>query len=70
VYLAAGLEYLCTEILELAGNAAHDNKTRYIVPHRLTYAIKNDEELNKISGGIMIAAGGVLLNAVLLPKSH
>jgi len=70
VYLAAVLEYLCAEILELAGNAARDNKKRRIVPRHITLAVKNDEELNKLLGNVTIAAGGVLPNihAVLLPK--
>jgi len=70
VYLAAVLEYLCAEILELAGNAARDNKKSRIVPRHITLAVKNDEELNKLLGNVTIAAGGVLPNihAVLLPK--
>jgi histone H2A len=70
VYLAAVLEYLCAEILELAGNAARDNKKSRIVPRHITLAVKNDEELNKLLGHVTIAAGGVLPNihAVLLPK--
>jgi histone H2A len=70
VYLAAVLEYLTAEILELAGNAARDNKKSRIVPRHITLAVKNDEELNKLLGGVTIAAGGVLPNihAVLLPK--
>ena len=70
VYLAAVLEYLCAEILELAGNAARDNKKSRIVPRHITLAVKNDEELNKLLGGVTIASGGVLPNihAVLLPK--
>ena len=70
VYLAAVLEYLCAEILELAGNAARDNKKARIVPRHITLAVKNDEELNKLLGNVTIAAGGVLPNihAVLLPK--
>jgi len=70
VYLAAVLEYLCAEILELAGNAARDNKKSRIIPRHITLAVKNDEELNKLLGDVTIAQGGVLPNihAVLLPK--
>ena len=70
VYLAAVLEYLCAEILELAGNVARDNKKSRIIPRHVQLAVRNDEELNKLLGGVTIASGGVLPNihAVLLPK--
>ena len=62
VYLAAVLEYLAAEVLELAGNAAKDNKKTRIVPRHILLAIRNDEELNKLLCNTTIAEGGVLPN--------
>ena len=69
VYLAAVLEYLAAEVLELAGNAAKDNKKTRINPRHILLAIRNDEELNKLMANTTIADGGVLpnINPILLP---
>ena len=71
VYLASILEYLTAEVLELAGNAAKDNKKTRINPRHIQLAVRNDEELNKLFGGVTIAQGGVLHNihSVLVPKT-
>ncbi|KAL7410340.1 histone-fold-containing protein [Mrakia frigida] len=62
IYLAAVLEYLTAEILELAGNAAQDNKKRRIVPRHLVLAVRNDEELDVLLADVVISEGGVLPN--------
>uniref|UniRef100_UPI00358ED257 histone H2A.J-like isoform X2 n=1 Tax=Myxine glutinosa TaxID=7769 RepID=UPI00358ED257 len=63
----AGLQF---PTLELAGNAARDNKKSRIIPRHLQLAIRNDEEMNKLLCRVTISQGGVLPNihAVLLPK--
>lgn len=51
MYMAAVLEYLTAEILELAGNAARDNKKGRVTPRHILLAVANDEELNQVWGG-------------------
>ena len=71
VFMAAVLEYVVAELLELAGNAARDGKKSRIIPRHIQLAIKNDEELNKHLGKATISCGGVVPNihSVLLKKS-
>ena len=66
----AVLEYLAAEILELAGNAARDNKKTRIIPRHIQLAVRNDEELSKLLSGVTIASGERLLAALCLPRSH
>ena len=58
--MAAVLEYLACEILELAGNACKEHNKKVITPRHLQLAIRNDDELHKIMAQTTIASGGVL----------
>lgn len=58
------------QVLELAGNAARDNKKTRIAPRHIQLAVRNDEEFSKLLGLVTISNGGVLPNIhpTLLPK--
>lgn len=62
VYLAAVLEYLVAEILELAGNCSIDYNKKRVVPRHLQLAVRNDEELDKLLAHVTIASSGVPLH--------
>lgn len=70
VYLAAVLEYLVAELLEMAGHAAIANKKKRIIPRHIQLAIRNDPELNRLLTNVTISRGGVMpfIHQVLLPK--
>ena len=66
---AALAEYLAAEILELAGNAARDNKKQRITPRFVALAIHSDPELRDLFKQTSIINGGIPPNIVprLLP---
>jgi histone H2A len=73
VFMTAVIEYLTSEITELAGLQAkiEFNKKR-IVPRHIFLGIKDDHELNALLGDFAIAESGhgrPCLHPFLLPKS-
>lgn len=59
VYLAAVAEHLAAEILELAGNAARDEKQARITPRLIQLAVGKDQDLNNLLGGVTDSSGFV-----------
>lgn len=70
VYTAAVLEYLVSEILELAGNAARDNKHKRLTPRDIQLAVRSDTELAELLRDVGISQGGTMphIYADLLPE--
>jgi histone H2A len=60
VYLAAVMEYLAAEVLELAGNVTRDSKRSRIIPRHVQIAVHNDNEIHHLFSGVTISRGGVL----------
>ena len=62
VFMAAALEYLTMEILDLAGQCADEHKKKQIKPRHIQLAVRNDEELNKLLAAAQLSQGGVRPN--------
>ena len=58
--MAAACEYICSEILELAGNVAQEGRKKRLAPRHIMLAVSQDEELGKmLAGGLWSQAGVV-----------
>ncbi|CAG9330548.1 unnamed protein product [Blepharisma stoltei] len=64
VFLAAVLEYLTAEVLEIAGDAARALNKKQITPTHIQIAMRNDEELDKLLDKGTISSAG---NFSILP---
>ena len=62
VFLTAVMEYLASEIMDLAGNIAKEAGKMRITPRHIKMAISNDPELCRMFAAIQISDGGVLSN--------
>ena len=67
VYMAAVLEYLTAEILELSGNCCRDFKKKRLLPRHILLAIGRDEELNKL---VLRSGGAILPSCGVVPMIH
>lgn len=71
VYLAAILEYLVAEVLELAGNVAKRYNRKRITPRHIQLAVHSDDELRVVLKNVTLAEGGVIpsCHPALFPDS-
>jgi len=68
VYFAAVLEYLCAEVIELSGDACKDQRKQRITREHLMFAIKGDQELDKIFKGTIVMGSIPAIHRSLMPK--
>lgn len=60
VYLAAVLEYVVAEVLELSSGVAKDLRKKRIVPRHILLSTKTDTELAELFAHAQISRGGVV----------
>ena len=70
VYMAAVLEYITADVLELAGHVAQDDKKVRITTRHLALALQRDDELNMFFGDYIVSGGIAphIHSALLLKK--
>ena len=57
VFMTAVLEYLSTEILDLAGDSCKDLNQLRINPKHISLAVRNDDDLRQILANVTISEG-------------
>lgn len=71
VMIAAVVEYLTAEVLELSGYVSHEQKRKLISPRDIFLAVKNDQELDQLLQDTVITQSGAVpfINPALLVKA-
>lgn len=69
-YMAAVLEYLVAEVLELAAQYAKAANKKRILPQHILQAVRADPELDELLQRVTIAAGGVAPMLTVLPPQQ
>ncbi|KAL1550231.1 hypothetical protein AAHA92_18225 [Salvia divinorum] len=71
VYLAALLQSMAAEVLELSGKEAKNEGKSRIGPRHIELAIRSDDELSKLLSNVTIPSSGkkIHLHEALLPKT-
>lgn len=70
VYLAAVLDYLIAEVIEISGNVTKDMNKKLIIPRHIKCGVGQDKELDELFQHVIISQGGVMpyIHGVLLPN--
>eukprot|EP00768_Dysnectes_brevis_P002016 gnl/Dysnectes_brevis/1613_a1828_1881.p1 GENE.gnl/Dysnectes_brevis/1613_a1828_1881~~gnl/Dysnectes_brevis/1613_a1828_1881.p1 ORF type:complete len:270 (+),score=54.48 gnl/Dysnectes_brevis/1613_a1828_1881:52-810(+) len=68
VGIAAVMEYISAEILELSGNAAIDHKKKRITSKHLWKGIINDDELKSMFFDILMVNSGLVPEGLQIPR--
>ncbi len=70
-YVAAVLEYLVAEVLELTSKYAVSRKRTRVSPRDITVAVRHDRDIGALLKDVTVSGGGVIpnVNKTLLKKS-
>ena len=72
VYMTAAIEYIVSELLEMAGNHTKKSNRKRVTPEDISIGVRSDDELAKLFRNVAVFTGDKLSNPskVLEPKAR
>ena len=70
VFIAAVLEYITSEVVEVAGDLTMNDTKVTMTPKHINLGMRSDYELSKLASSMIVSHGGTLsnINEALFPK--
>ena len=70
VFLASVLEYITSEVVEVAGQLTMNDSKVTMTPKHINLGMRSDHELSKLAASMIVSQGGTLsnINEDLFPK--